>query len=109
MKMVVLKNFLLVVFIAGFLGSCSTYSTNLNEMESINIQMDKIKKGESCSRNLFGGFSIPYIGDTAIKINGDESVISAMKKGDINNAYAIDKSTIHYVFYSKRCTIVFGK
>ena len=88
--------------------SCSTYSTDLNEMETINIKMDQIKKGESCSRNLFGGFTLPYIGDTAIKINGDESVISALKKGGISNVYAIDRSKLNFVFYSKRCTIVFG-
>lgn len=109
MKMLNKTKYLLLIALITAIGSCSTYSTDLNVMETINIGMDKIKKGEACSRNLFGGFSLPYIGDTAIKINGDESVITAMKKGNINNAYAIDRSKFHMVLYSKRCTIVFGK
>ncbi|MFT6077851.1 MAG: hypothetical protein ACJA02_000390 [Myxococcota bacterium] len=79
-------------------------------METINISsMDDIKKGRSCSENLFGGFTLPYFGDTAIKLKGDESVISAIKDAKINSVYAVDRLVINYVLYSKRCTVVFGK
>jgi hypothetical protein len=71
--------------------------------------MNDIKKGESCSHNLFGGFTIPWIGETAIKIRGDQSVISAIKNANIQSIYAIDKYTRNYFIYSKRCTVVFGK
>ncbi|MFT6258284.1 MAG: hypothetical protein ACJA0S_000243 [Rickettsiales bacterium] len=79
-------------------------------MEKINISsMSEIKEGRSCSNNLFGGFTLPYFGNTAIKIKGDESVIAAIKNADINSVYAVDRLVNNYVLYSKRCTIVFGK
>lgn len=90
--------------------SCTSYSTDLNEMQQIKVsQISDIKKGKTCSKNLFGGFSLPYIGDTAIKLSGDQSVVSAIKDGDIREVYAVDRVTHNYLFYSKRCTVVFGK
>ncbi len=92
-----------------FLNSCYSYSTSLNEMESLNMsEMEDIKEGRACSNNLFGAFTLPYFGDTAIKLSGDESVIVAIKNGNIQNVYATDKTISNYIFYSKRCTIVFG-
>jgi hypothetical protein len=91
------------------IASCSSYSTSLNEMESLNIaEMEEVKKGKACSKNLFGAFTLPYFGDTAIKLSGDQSIIAALKDGNIQNVYAVDKLNKNYVFYSKRCTIVFG-
>ena len=59
----------IILFILLISTGCTTYSTKLNELQKINVDsISDIKKGESCSRNLFGGFSIPYIGDTAIRI-----------------------------------------
>jgi hypothetical protein len=79
-------------------------------MEKLQMaSMTDIKKGEACSRNLFGGFSLPYFGDTAIKLSGDESVITAIKNADINQVYAVDRLVNNYVFYSRRCIIVFGQ
>ena len=100
----------IIIFLSFLIQSCTNYSTKLNEMEKLQIStMNDIKKGESCSKNLFGGFTLPYIGDTAIKLSGDESVISAIKNANITNVYAVDRSVKNYVFYSKRCTLVFGK
>ncbi len=91
------------------LSSCYNYSTQLNEMESLNMaEMESVKKGKACSKNLFGAFRLPYFGDTAIKLSGDESVIMALKNGNIQNVYAIDKTKHNWIVYSKRCTIVFG-
>ncbi len=80
-------------------------------MQKIQVQdMSEIKMGESCSSNLFGAFSLPYVGDTAIRMSGDQSVIAAIKNAGIQNVYAVDKKTKNYfLLYSKRCTIVFGK
>lgn len=102
------KYFLLtIIFI---LNSCLSYNTDINSLEKINVNsLNEIKKGEACSHNLFGGFSIPYIGETAIRISGDQSVISAIKNANIQSIYAIDKYSKNYFFYSKRCTVVFGK
>lgn len=98
--------FLLAILAQG----CTNYSTDLNEMEKIRVaSMADIKKGESCSKNIFGGFSIPYVGDTAIKLSGDQSVIAAIKNAGIKDVYAVDRKTRNYFLYSKRCTIVFGK
>jgi hypothetical protein len=91
------------------LSSCYSYSTQLNEMESLNMaELSEIKEGKSCSHNLFGAFTLPYFGETAIKLSGDESVIAALRNGKIQNVYAIDKTKKNWIFYSKRCTIVFG-
>ncbi len=79
-------------------------------MQKIQVEnVSEIKKGESCSNNIFGAFTLPYIGDTAIKISGDQSVIAAIKNAGIKDVYAVDRKTRNYLFYSQRCTIVFGK
>lgn len=105
-----MKKIILITLLPVILQGCTNYSTNLNEMEKIRVQsISDIKKGESCSKNIFGGFSLPYIGDTAIKMSGDESVIAAIKNAEIKDVYAVDRKTRNYFFYSKRCTIVFGK
>lgn len=102
------KKMIFLVFLLIF--SCQSYSTEYNSQEKINvISLSEIKKGEACSNNLFGGFTIPYIGETAVKLSGDQSVISAIKNGNIQNIYAVDKYSKNYFFYSKRCTVVYGK
>ncbi len=107
--MIFLKLFTLA-FLALFIHSCTTYSTDLNELQKIKVSdLNQIKRGEACSRNLFGAFSFPYFGDTAIKISGDQSVISAIKKANITDVYATDFYNRNYFIYSKRCTVVFGK
>jgi hypothetical protein len=103
-------NILLVLILFGGLQACTSYSTNFNEMEDIDISdIHNMKKGKSCSNNLFGGFSLPYIKTTAIRLKGDESVVAALKDGNITHVHAIDKSLKHYLFYSKNCTIVYGQ
>jgi hypothetical protein len=93
-----------------FVQSCTNYSTNFNEMQKLKIDsFNNIKRGEGCSQNLFGGLTLPYFGDTAIKLSGDESVVAAIKDGGINKVYAVDRLVKNYVLYSKRCTIVFGQ
>ena len=101
----------IVIFLMFFLAfSCQNYTTEFNSQEKITVSsLSDIKKGEACSKNLFGGFTIPYIGETAIKLSGDQSVITAIQNGNIQNIYAIDKYNKNYFFYSKRCTIVYGK
>ena len=102
------KNFIFLLFFA--ISSCQSYSTEFNSQEKINVNsLSEIKKGEACSNNLFGGFTVPYIGETAIKLSGDQSVISAIKNGNIQSIYAVDKYNKNYFFYSKRCTVVYGK
>lgn len=101
---------LTILFAVSFLGSCTYYSTDLNEMEKIQISaMDDIQKGKACSHNIFGGFKLPYFGDTAIRFRGNESVITAIQDANINRIYAVDLLTNNYILYSRRCTIVFGK
>ncbi|NBX52215.1 MAG: hypothetical protein EBT63_00990 [Proteobacteria bacterium] len=108
MKFFLRKNFIFSLILLT--SSCLKYDTDLNSLEKINVtSLAEIKRGEACSHNLFGGFSIPYVGETAIKLFGDQSVISAIKNANITSVYAIDKYSKNYFFYSKRCTIVFGK
>lgn len=101
---------IIITILFCLLQSCTSYNTDLNEMEKLKVSsMSDIVKGQSCSENLFGGFRLPYLGNTAIKISGDESVIAAIKDANINHVYAVDKMVKNYVVYSKRCTIVFGQ
>lgn len=97
----------IIILSSLFLTSCTTYQTNLKKEKISNI--DELKKGKTCSHNIFGGFSIPYLGDTAIRINGDESVIAAIRDAKIKEIYAVDKLKKNYIMYSKRCSIVYGK
>ncbi len=83
-------------------------SDKFKKKENIS-NIDELKKGKTCSHNIFGGFSIPYLGDTAIRINGDESVIAAIRDAKIEEIYAVDKLKKNYIMYSKRCSIVYGK
>ena len=101
----------IIIFLTFFITfSCQNYSTEYNSQEKINVNsLSEIKKGEACSKNLFGGFTVPYIGETAIRLSGDQSVITAIKNGNIQSIYAIDKYSKNYFFYSKRCTVVYGK
>lgn len=101
---------LLIIFLTLQIQSCTSYSTDLNELQKIKVSdLNEIKRGETCSKNLFGAFSFPYFGDTAIKLSGDQSVITAIKKANITDIYATDYYTKNYFIFSKRCTIVFGK
>jgi hypothetical protein len=111
MKFILKKMKKIIIFLTFFITfSCQNYSTEYNSQEKINVNsLSEIKKGEACSKNLFGGFTIPYIGETAIRLSGDQSVITAIKNGNIQSIYAIDKYNKNYFFYSKRCTVVYGK
>lgn len=108
-----MNNYLRKIFFIAILfalNSCLSYSTDLNSLEKIKVKsMSDIIRGESCSHNIFGGFTIPWIGETAIKIKGDQSVITAIKNANIQSIYAIDKYNRNYLIYSKRCTVVYGK
>jgi hypothetical protein len=98
----------LAIFLLTILSSCTNYSTSLNEKRLKSEGMSNVKKGEACSKNLFGGFTLPYFGDTAIRLSGDESVMAAIKTAKITHVYAVDKKVRNYILYSNRCTIVFG-
>ena len=104
------KLFFLIVLLSLSQG-CTSYTTDLNEMQKMKLDsINDLKKGEACSKNFLGAFTLPYIGDTAIKLSGDQSVVAAIKNAGITDVYAVDKATQNYFpFYSKRCTIVFGK
>ena len=102
--------YLLSVFALLFATSCTTYSTTYNERQKINIDdVDNIKKGKACTQNLFGGIDFPLVGNIAVRLKGDKSVIEALKDGNITEVYAIDRSVEHYLIYSEKCTIVYGK
>lgn len=92
------------------IASCTSYSTHYNERQEIDIDdIGNVKKGKACTKNLFGGIDFPLLGNIAVKLEGDQSVISALKDANIREVYAIDSSVMHYIFYSKKCTIVYGK
>ena len=98
-----------ISIIFALLQACTSYSTNFNVMEKLkSSKVVEIKKGTACTNNLFGGFSLPWIGDTAIMYSGDQSVVSAIKDAGISHVNAYDFFTKHYVFHSTRCTIVYG-
>ena len=52
----ILKLFKLLI-IAFIMQSCTTYSTDLNELQKIKVSdLNEIKRGEACAHNLFGAF-----------------------------------------------------
>lgn len=100
----------LSLFALFFMTSCTTYSTSYNERQEIDLDdVNNIKMGKACSENLFGGIDFPLVGNIAIKLKGEESVIAALKDGNITDVYAVDRSVLHYLVYSEKCTIVYGK
>ena len=91
-------------------SSCTTYTTALREDKTLaDIKANEVVKSEACSNNLFGGFKIPYFGDTAILVNGDESAMAALKAKDLTKIYVVDTLVKTYVVYTKKCTILYGK
>ncbi|MDA0902053.1 MAG: hypothetical protein O3B09_01405 [Proteobacteria bacterium] len=100
----------LPIWLTTTLQSCTSYSTHFNERQPIDIaDVKDIKKGKACTKNLFGGINFPLIGNIAIKLTGDQSVVTALQDGRITEVYSVDSSVIHYLFYSKKCTIVYGQ
>lgn len=102
--------YLLSVFALFFVTSCTTYSTTYNERQKIDIDdINHVKKGKACTKNLFGGIDFPLVGNIAVRLTGEQSVIAALKDGNITNVYAVDRSVKHYFIYSEKCTIVYGQ
>tara|TARA_Y100000389_G_scaffold158294_1_gene159682 strand:+ start:6003 stop:6338 length:336 start_codon:yes stop_codon:yes gene_type:complete len=102
--------YFLFIYALLLVASCTTYSTSYNERQEIDLDdINNVKKGQACTKNLFGGIDFPLVGNIAIKLTGEQSVIDALKNGNITDVYSIDRSVIHYLLYSKKCTIVYGK
>jgi hypothetical protein len=101
-----------MLFIAAILihtlTSCTTYSSSLVNHTAV-FKKDELKKGKTCSKNLLGGFTVPYIKQTDIRIAGSESIVDAIKNGGIEEVFVVDTSKKHFIFYTKKCTIVHGK
>lgn len=62
------------------------------------IELEKMKRGEACTINLF--YFIP--------IYGDGSILTAAKNGRINTVELIGETGHWYFPFSRDCTIVFG-
>ena len=62
------------------------------------IELEKMKRGEACTINLF--YFIP--------IYGDGSIITAAKEGKINTIELIGETGHWYFPFSRDCTVVFG-
>lgn len=62
------------------------------------INLAAMKKGESCTFNLF--YFIPLF--------GDGSIITAAKKGNINTVELIGQTGFWYFPFSTDCTVVYG-
>ena len=89
------------------LNSCTTLTSTLHTKDKIDRSV--LKRGKSCSKNLFGGFTLPYFKDTTINMSGSHSIITAINNGGIDKPVVIDNYKKHYVFYSKICTIIYGE
>lgn len=99
---------IILIFVLASLSSCTTFESNLIAKEAEFNMGIPLKKGVTCSKNLFGGFTIPYFKETDIKISGSESLVDAINNGDLVEVMVVEKSTLRYVLYTKRCIIVHG-
>lgn len=96
-----------LILLLGFITSCTSYSSNLVAKDE-DFTNRSLKKGETCSKNLFGGFKVPYLNNPVIKLSGSESIRAAIRNGFINKVLIVDKSDKHYLVYSTKCVIVYG-
>jgi hypothetical protein len=62
------------------------------------IELEKMKRGEACTINLF--YFIP--------IYGDGSILTAARTGRINTVELIGETGHWYFPFSRDCTVVFG-
>lgn len=100
----------LMIILAVLLNGCTSYSTSLHRDADIaSLNKQTLRKARVCSNNLFGGFKLPYVGDTAIRISGTQSITDAIVKGNITHVYSTDTSKKSYIFFTRKCTIVYGK
>ena len=96
------KKLVLLVVLAGSLASCRTYTpvmnSNLHEIDFSDIAM--YEKGKDCSRKLLG----------ILPIDGNESVINAIKRAKIRNVKVVDryKGIALFTLGTKSCVIVYG-
>ncbi len=103
-----MKNIILIAML--FLTACTNYSSSMRgDMMNSPVDVTGLRKGESCSKSLFGGFSIPYVKETAIRLKGSEALIDAIKEGGINQVVFVDDSYKSYFFYTIRCKVVYGR
>lgn len=100
-----LKKYIIIAILA--LSSCTTLNSALVTKDSIN--KEGLKRGKTCSKNIFGGFKLPYFGDTTIKLSGSQSIMVAIDKAGITKPVIIDRYKKHYIFYTELCTIIFGE
>jgi len=98
----------IIIMVLATLSSCTTFKSDIVTKDAEFNVGAPLKRGITCSKNLFGGFKLPYIKDTDIKLSGSESLVDAINNGDIVEVFVVEKSTLHYVFYTKRCVIVHG-
>ena len=99
--------FIIGLTILTIINGCTSLTSTLHTKDKIDIKI--LKKGKSCIHNLFGGFKIPYFGETAIGLKGSKSIIVAIKKADISKPVIIDNYKKHWIFYSKECISVYGE
>lgn len=97
----------LISLVLLVLTNCTSLDSSFQGSEE--IKRDILKKGKVCSHNLFGGFKLPYIKDTRIRLKGTTSLKNAIDKGEISKPRIIDKYKKNYVLYTKLCTIVYGE
>lgn len=100
----------LLILIALFIALCTSCTTTSSSLVDKDAEFKKatLKRGEACEGSLFGGFSVPYIKETSIRVTGTTSITKALKNGDINKIAIVDDSFKSYFFYTRKCKTVYG-
>lgn len=107
--MTLLKKFLEVSLISFTFSACIptadlAKTLRFSDNTAINItdvrfqELKQMKQGESCTFNLFKN----------IPLFGDGSLITAIRKGDINTPQIIGERGTWYFPFTYTCTVVFG-
>jgi len=95
------------LFLLSLIMSCTTFDSSLVQ-PTAKFEKKDLKSGEACSGSLFGGFTMPYIKETSIRVKGRNSIIKAIEKGNVNSVYVIDKHKKSFFFWTRECTTVHG-
>lgn len=99
-----MKKLLLLLPVVAILAACAIPSLETGSSMFSNTQQPMLigvergtKVGRACARNYFGLWT-----------EGDMSVATAKRNGDITKVATVDKDVKGYLIYAEVCTVVTG-
>ena len=88
-----------MVVVVLLIGGCTTHSPSANYVDVTDKDLRNLKSGTACGKYILGVFG-PF---------GEESIVTAVRNGNIKKIKAIDKSTDSFILFSQNCITVYGE